>query len=163
MYTKGHCGVSLLVYAPVGVGLAIAGFPAAAFVGGALMLALAMVPDCDHSVPFVDHRGPTHTLAFALAVGALLGGGTALSGARLLGDSSVDVGLFAFAIGTLAVLAHLVADLLTPMGVAPFWPVSSRRYSLEMTPARDPIANNVLLGLGVLVTASGLYLLNAMA
>lgn len=157
MYTKGHCGVSLLVYAPVGFALLLAGHAPAAFAGGATMLALTMLPDCDHCLPRLDHRGPTHTLPFALLVGAVLGAGAATVA------PSLGAPLFAFAVGTLAILAHLLADLLTPMGVAPFWPVSARRYSLDLTPARDPRANNVLLGAGVLVTTTGLFLLGLIA
>lgn len=40
----------------------------------------------------------------------------------------VRVSLFAFAVGTLAIIAHLIADLLTPMGIKPFWPLSNKRY-----------------------------------
>lgn len=163
MYTKGHCGVSLLVYAPVGLGLFLSGNAPAAVTGGAVMLALAMVPDCDHGIPFIDHRGPTHTVAFAVVIGMLLGAGAVLFGTDSASGTQLRTASFLFAMGTLAVLSHLLADLLTPMGVAPFWPVSTRRYSLDITPAKDPTANNVLLGVGVAVTASGLYLLNAMA
>lgn len=161
MYTKGHCGVSLLAYAPVGFGLFLAGYESAAFAGGAIMLGLTMLPDCDHGIPFLDHRGPTHTLLFALLVGGLLGVTTAAlvphRGGRV-GASS-----FAFAIGTFAIVAHLIADLLTPMGIEPFWPLSNRRYSLQVTTARNPSANNVLLGLGVLVTVTGFYLFGGIA
>lgn len=163
MYTKGHYGISLLVYAPVGVGLSVSGYPVAAVVGGALMLALAMLPDCDHGLPFVDHRGPTHSVPFALSVGALLGAVTALFVDGTPVALGVEAGLFGFGVGTLAVVAHLVADLLTPMGIAPFWPVSARRYSLDVTPAKDPIANNLLLGVGVAATAGALFLLARVA
>lgn len=153
MYTKGHCGVSLLVYAPIGFGLLLAGYESAAFVGGTTMLGLTMLPDFDHGVPHLDHRGPTHTLLFALLVGALLGAGAATV------VPGLGTPLFAFAVGTLAILAHLLADLLTPMGVVPFWPLSTRRYSLQLTPARDARANYVLLGLGLVVTTTGLFVL----
>lgn len=161
MYTKGHFGVSLLAYAPFGFGLLLAGHESTAFAGGGIMLALVMVPDCDHGLPFVPHRGPTHTLLFALLSGAVLG----VCAAILVPSRGalVGTGLFAFAIGTFAIGTHLIADLLTPMGIEPFWPLSSRRYSLQLTSARNPRANNVLLGLGTLVTAVGLYLLGVIA
>ena len=162
MYTKGHCGVSLLVYAPVGVGLTVFGHGPTALAGGVVMLVLAMLPDCDHCLP-VDHRGPTHTLAFALFVGLFLGTVAVTYAATPSSGAGLTTGLFAFAIGTLAVLAHLVADLLTPMGVAPFWPASNRRYTLDVTPAKDPRANNALLGVGAAVTIAGAYLLELVA
>lgn len=161
MYTKGHCGVTLLAYTPVGFGLLLTGHESAAFTGGVIMLSLMMVPDCDHLLPSLHHRGPTHTLLFAILVGTLLGLGTAAFVPYQ--GTPVEGGLFAFAIGSLAVVAHLMADLLTPMGIEPFWPVSNRRYSLELTSANDTTANYGLLGLGVLVTASGLYLLGGVA
>ena len=163
MYTKGHYGVSLLVYTPVGLGLSRLGYPAAAVTGGAIMLALAMLPDCDHGIPFVDHRGPTHSLLFALVIGALLGASASLfvDGTRVA--LGVEASAFGFAVGALAVVAHLLADLLTPMGVAPFWPLSSRRYSLDVTPARNATANNLLFGAGVAVLGGGVYLLTRFA
>lgn len=161
MYTKGHCGVSLLAYAPVGIGFLLAGHESAALAGGATMLALTMLPDCDHAVPFVDHRGPTHTLLFAFSVGAVLGVATAT--VRPDSGTSVEPSLFAFALGTFAIVSHLIADVLTPMGIEPFWPLSRRRYTLELTTARNQRANHLLLGLGVLITAAGIYLVGAIA
>ena len=52
MYKTGHWGASLLLYAPVGY--ALAGVrPAFAVVGGAVVLALARLPDIDHRLPLV--------------------------------------------------------------------------------------------------------------
>lgn len=161
MYTKGHLGVALLAYAPIGFGLILAGHESTAFAGGAAVLALTMLPDCDHVLPFLAHRGPTHTLLFALLIGAVLGASTA----TIVPDRSARVvaSAFAFAIGTLAIVAHLIADILTPMGIEPFWPLSRTRYSLQLTSARNQTANYALLGSGVLVVASGLYLLVGIA
>lgn len=161
MYTKGHCGVTLLSYAPVGFGLLISGHESAAVAGGGIVLALMMLPDCDHVVPSLEHRGPTHTLLFALLVGAVLGVCTAVAAP----DPGTRFGAsaFGFAAGTFAIVAHLIADVLTPMGIQPFWPVSRRRYSLEVTSARNRTANDVLLGLGVLVVTTGLYVLGGIA
>ncbi|TKX85447.1 metal-dependent hydrolase, partial [Halorubrum sp. SS5] len=69
MYRKGHVGASLVVYAPLGflvTALASIEVGAAGAVGVA---SLAMVPDLDMRVPFVKHRGITHTVWFALLVG----------------------------------------------------------------------------------------------
>lgn len=156
MDTKGHVGVSLTAYAPVGFWLFRTGDERAALAGGAVVLALATLPDCDNSLSFLDHRGPTHSLLFALLVGLVLGlvAGIAAPGTASRAGSAE----FWFATGAFAVLAHLVGDVITPKGVAPFWPLSDRRYSLRITPARDPRANNVLLGVGLLVTAGGMLL-----
>lgn len=161
MYTKGHLGVALLTYSPVGFGLLLAGHESTAIAGGAIMLALTMLPDCDHVIPSLAHRGPTHTLLFALLIGAVLAASTATVVPE--GGARVEASGFAFAMGTYAIVAHLIADLLTPMGVEPFWPLSRTRYSLRLTSARDRTANYALLGSGVLVVGSGLYLLGGIA
>lgn len=151
MYRTGHYGVSLLLYAPVGFALLLASYPAVALLGGAAMLVLATLPDYDLRVPFVEHRGPTHTLAFALLVGAVLGG-AGYESAPALGLDPRVAGLAGTAVGTYGIVAHLVGDVLTPAGIAPFWPVSGRNYSLSVTRADSTVANVGLLALGVLVT-----------
>lgn len=151
MYRTGHYGVSLLLYAPLGFVLLLAGYPAVALLGGAAMLVLAGLPDVDHRIPFVEHRGPTHTLAFALLVGAVLGAVGFLM-APTLGLDPRIAGLAGAVVGTYGIVAHLVGDVLTPAGIAPFWPVSSRNYSLAVARANSVVANTALLVLGVIVT-----------
>jgi inner membrane protein len=151
MYRTGHYGVSLLLYAPVGFALLLAGYPAVALLGGAVMLVLAPLPDYDLRVPFVQHRGPTHTLVFALLVGAVLGGASYASAPTLGLDPRV-AGVAGAFVGCYGIVAHLVGDVLTPAGIAPFWPVSSRNYSLDLTRADSTVANFVLLALGVFLT-----------
>ena len=159
MYATGHYGAALLVYAPVGFVL-MRLEPTLALVGGAGVLALATVPDYDLRLPVVKHRGITHTLLFTLAVSALLGA----VGWRLGQGSYQPLGgpattaAFGFGIGLLGLGSHLLADVLTPMGVAVFWPVSNKRYSLSVARAANPIANWALLALGVFVTAAALLL-----
>jgi inner membrane protein len=180
VYRPGHTGVSLLVYAPLGYALLIEGRVALSIVGGGLVIALAMVPDLDMRVPGVSHRGSTHTLAFALCIGVLLGAGgwalatalgeagMALGGAgttlgegvtvRVGGVSPIGLGGFAFAIGVLTICSHLLADVITPMGIAPFWPLSGRRFSLGIAKSSNTFANALLLALGVCVTLGALWL-----
>jgi inner membrane protein len=151
MYRKGHLGVSLLVFAPVGYTLVRLGYPVVAAATGGVMLWFAMLPDVDHRLALVEHRGATHSLAFAALVGGL---GAALG---VVAEQTVSVGLplpaVGFAIGALTVLAHLLGDTLTPMGVNYFWPVSSRTVSLSLTRADNRWANSGLFGLGLAVTA----------
>lgn len=158
MYRTGHYGAALLVYAPVGAGLLLAGFDAAALAGGAGVLALARLPDYDLRVPFLSHRGPTHTLAFALLVGAVAGGGFgALADAGgATPERTVGLAVFGFLVGLLAITSHLLADALTPTGIKPLWPVSSRRYSLELVGADSAVGNYGLLALGVFASAASL-------
>ncbi|WP_435332585.1 metal-dependent hydrolase [Haloarchaeobius sp. TZWWS8] len=151
MYRTGHYGVSLLVYAPVGAALLRADAPLLAVLGGTVMVALASFPDVDLRIPFVPHRGPTHTLWFALVVGA----GTGAVGyysAGLFELAPMTLARFGFAVGTFAIVAHLLGDVLTPMGIEPLRPLSSRNYSLRLTRADNTVANWLLLALGVFAT-----------
>ncbi|MXV63169.1 metal-dependent hydrolase [Natronorubrum sp. JWXQ-INN-674] len=149
MYQVGHYGAALLAYTPLGTVIALGGYETVAIVGALVCVALSTLPDCDHRIPMLEHRGPTHSLAFALFVGAGLAAVTAV----LIDAASplVDVGFvaFAFVVGTLSIVSHLLADALTPMGIRPFWPLSNRHYTLSVTPAANPLANYVLFGIGV--------------
>ncbi|WP_324661965.1 metal-dependent hydrolase [Haloarcula sediminis] len=153
MYRLGHQGAALVVYAPLGLALLLLGRPTLAVGGGAVSLSLASLPDIDQRLPGVAHRGSTHTLGFALTVGATLG---ALG--WLLGRSAGVEAAVAFAVvgaaGTAAIVSHLLADALTPMGITPFWPVSDRHYTADLCRADNTLANYALLALGIAVTVA---------
>lgn len=162
MYRTGHLGVALLLFAPVAHLLVRAGSPALAFLVGVTVCWFAMLPDVDHRLPGISHRGSTHTLLFAALVGTVAAGLGVLLIDLGAGDALVAVGVptgrvaaFGFLLGAATVGAHLVGDWLTPAGVAPFWPLSGRRYSLGLAPAASPVANYGLFVLGVFATAVG--------
>jgi inner membrane protein len=161
VYRTGHLGVALLVYAPVGLALVVLGRADLAVGGGLGMAWLAMLPDYDQRVPFVKHRGVTHTVAFAVAVGLALGAAGWFAGGQTTAFSPLVLGGSGFSLGTLAVLAHLLGDVLTPAGIAPFWPLSGREYTLSVARADDTLANYVLLGLGLAATVGALVLASA--
>jgi inner membrane protein len=154
MYRTGHYGVSLLVYAPLAFALLVVREVTLAFVAGAVVLWLATLPDVDHRIPGVTHRGVTHTVAFALAVGLVFGGGGYLLADGLALGDPVPVAAFGAFVGSLGVLAHLLGDVLTPAGVRPFWPLSARTYTLSLTRADDTLWNLGLLAAGVFATAA---------
>lgn len=156
MYKTGHIGAALLVYSPIGLALLLAGLDELAVLGGVGMIALATLPDCDHQLPFVAHRGPTHSIVFALVLGAILGAAGVAFGGAVAGVSAATMGAFAFGIGALAVLSHLVADSITPMGIRPFWPFSRWRYSANVVRAKNPIANYLLLAAGIAAATASL-------
>lgn len=120
-------------------------------VAGILMSALSMLPDVDVGgfalgVRYDDpwgHRGATHSIVFALAVGLLVS-----FFARKLKVSQAR--LFAFAAGV--VMSHGLLDTLTDggLGCALFWPFSNVRYFAPWRPI--PVAP---IGLGFL-SARGL-------
>jgi inner membrane protein len=162
VYRTGHYGAALLVYAPVGAVVFLAA-PELALLGGAGVLLLATLPDYDLRVPFVSHRGPTHTVLFLLAVAGLLGAAGWVAGARFGLGGRVTLAGFAFLVGALGIGSHLLADVLTPAGIEPFWPVSSRNYTLSLVRASNPVANWALLALGVFVTAGALLVVSRVA
>ncbi len=148
MYRTGHYGVSLLAYAPVCLALVLAGRPAVAVAAGAGVLWLATLPDVDHRLPGVPHRGPTHSLTFAALVGAALVGG------RALGVSDpTGVAVLAAAVGVFGVCAHLIGDVLTPAGVPLLWPVGPT-VSVSLANADSTVWNCGLFALGVGATAA---------
>jgi membrane-bound metal-dependent hydrolase YbcI (DUF457 family) len=176
--------MALLAYAPVGfvllrerqLGLALLGLLGVLFV--------EPLPDSDFWVPGLSHRGTSHSLLAALVVGGVIGALGWVVGNRvtvllanvLAGLDTSTVGIFAglfqwtaeqlrfldgrmlasfgFAIGTFGVFVHLLADAITVAGIRPLLPLSRWRLSLSSLRADSPLANNVLLGLGVLVLAS---------
>lgn len=158
MFRPGHYGVALLLYAPIGAWLLALGTPTVALVGGAGVLWLTMIPDWDSRIPLITHRGSTHTLLFVALVA-----GTAWALPTVAGIGSMAVGpvllrQFAAGIAALAILAHLTADLLTPMGVALFWPLTNRRFTLSLARADNRVANYLLFALGIFASAIGAYL-----
>lgn len=162
MYRPGHIGAALLAYAPVGAVTIALGFDSLALPGGAAVVALSMLPDVDHRLPGIAHRGPTHTVWFVLGVTTVFGllGGLAGSQAGVL--AALGLGTFAAAVGVAALGSHLLADALTPAGIRPFAPWRIRHYSYGLTTAGNPLANYALLALGVVASvvalAVGTYL-----
>ncbi|GGJ03858.1 hypothetical protein GCM10008995_12110 [Halobellus salinus] len=161
MYRKGHYGVALLVFAPVAFALLVVDRADLAAVTGGAMLWLAMLPDLDHRVPGIPHRGPTHSLLFA----AVVGGAFAAAGVALetvaggpVSTAGVSLPVLGFATGAVTVLAHLLGDALTPAGVNFLWPVSPRTYTLGLCRADNTIANYGLFASGVFAVGAAGYL-----
>src|SRR5699024_9424731 len=59
--------------------------------------------------------------------------------------NGVTLAGFVFAIGVLGICSHLFGDLITPMGISPFWPVTDTNFSLNLTHASNGYANSILL------------------
>ncbi|ELZ55905.1 MULTISPECIES: metal-dependent hydrolase [Halorubrum] len=156
MYRNGHVGVSLLLYAPFGFLVAALVSAETGAVGALAVASMATVPDLDVRVPLVKHRGITHTVWFALLVGAAFEvPGLALGVQTGIGDALLFGGVgFLFGAGTIA--SHLLADALTPMGIRPYAPVRDTEYTLDLVTAANPVANYALLGLGGVAAAVAL-------
>lgn len=156
MYRPGHYGMVLLLYSFVGYALLSRRYDDHAVAGTALVILVTMTPDWDGFVSWLPHRGPTHTVWFALLVGAVLGTAVVLDGRRRGHDprTVASLGCWAGGLGTLSVLAHLVTDALNPVGIRPFYPVSDYLLTFELTTPGNPVANFGLLALGLLAAAA---------
>ena len=157
MYTPGHVGIGFAGAAGIVLVLAVAGLSHLAVVASVAFVALSPLPDVDEWLPWTAHRGGTHSVWFALAVGA----GTAtlaVAFGTVLNVVPARGALLGFAVGFLAVALHVVADAFTPMGVYPLWPVSSERRSLNVLASANPRANRYALagGLGLWFLTVGL-------
>ncbi len=163
MYVLGHVGISLFVYAPIAAWLLSTGQPTLAALTGLVMVALSSLPDVDTQTDRIAHRGPTHTVWFALGVGLAVGvaAGLLVAADPLGVFSSLSLPPLRAAIwfGSVAVLTlcgHLVGDLITPMGIEPFRPLSTYHHTLDLTPSKNPRANRLWFGTGVVVLAATL-------
>ncbi|MFA9515973.1 metal-dependent hydrolase [Halopenitus sp. H-Gu1] len=160
MYRTGHLGVSIAVYAPIGAGLFVAGADTLAVLAGAVMFWFTMLPDVDHKLPIVPHRGPTHSLVFAVLIGGVGAATGTLAASEFGMTAAISLGAFGFLLGLATVLAHLLADALTPAGVPLLWPMSGRTYSLYLWGADSTVANYGLF-VGGVVTAIGVFVVVA--
>lgn len=101
--------------------------PAKILAGFGVWMIFATAPDLDHKIPFLKHRGFSHTFWMAIAVGYI---GYKIPN-YLLQDPQ-----FAYIIGSAAGFSytlHLLEDMMTIGGgysVKPFWPLNSDRYQL---------------------------------
>jgi membrane-bound metal-dependent hydrolase YbcI (DUF457 family) len=184
MHRRGHVGIALLAYAPVGFVLLRERQFGLALLGLIGVLLVEPLPDSDFWLPGLSHRGVSHSILSMLVVGGVLGAlgwfigdrVTVLLAGVLTGLDTTTVGIFAglfqwtaeqlgaldgrtlavfgFTIGAFGVFVHLLADALTIAGIRPLLPLSRWRLSLSSLRADSTVANNVLLGLGVLVLAS---------
>jgi inner membrane protein len=154
MYATGHYGAALLLYTPVGYVL-LRSDPLVAVVGGLVVLSVATLPDLDLRLPFVPHRGPTHSLLFLALVAGILGlGGYALGvGTWRPVGGPMEGAAYGVLFGAVGIGSHLLADMLTPMGVNVFWPLPTGRYSFSVARADNTAANYALLFLGATACA----------
>ncbi len=159
VFRRGHLGVAMLALAPVTFWLLSAGYPVFAALVAGTVLYLAMLPDVDHRIPGVPHRGPTHSLLFAGVVGGVFAGAASLVEPVLsvAVPGGVSMVAFGFLLGFGAVVAHLLGDAITPAGVNFLWPYP-KEWSLYLTTADSTLWNWGLFGLGVFAMAGSVAL-----
>ena len=157
MYRDGHAGLNALLYAPFVPFVTSSYSLELALWGAVLALAAANLPDFDQGIPWIDHRGPTHTVWFALLVGAVAGAGTVLVADSSFGSGGFSFG-FGFVVGTCGTLAHLAGDVVTPMGISPFAPVSQAHVTLNWFKSKNSRVNRAFLFVGTLALVGSLLL-----
>ncbi|WP_049972703.1 metal-dependent hydrolase [Haladaptatus cibarius] len=191
MYRHGHLGITLLILAPISYALVQTGQFA---LTGLLVLGVLIIeplPDNDHWVPGLSHRGVSHSLLTAGVIGLICAGCGWLLGRYLtvplahwmqtsvLPATNTTVVVIAteqlaaltpetlaglgFVIGVLGICAHLAGDIITVSGIHPFLPFSRRRISLSRLRAASTLANTVFLLLGVLAMGTVIFALSPFA
>lgn len=179
MNRKGHIGLALLVSAPFAllVGLLLNPHWSLTVVGAGLLA--DRFPDKDQQLPFISHRGITHTITFGAIASFVLAVSFTVTATITQPSSAFDVGLFEnvtsnvllFAISllgfTLGFTAHLIGDMLIEAydyAVTPYWPLSSKPVALGWASADSKhLWDWGLLLVGVLATVglvAGIFALN---
>lgn len=168
MHREGHIGVNFLLYAPAAYWFVTQDWMLTFAFGAIGMGVWAFMPDIDMTLP-IPHRGPTHSFVFAALAGVLtavlFGYGAAVGMLELTGlrGSALPLAMLAgvaigFTVGFIGVIGHLLGDVLTPMGVRPWWPRSNRSYSLEVVLAEDEEANKQLSVIGAVALTIALVI-----
>jgi inner membrane protein len=168
VYRTGHQGINLLLFAPVLAALATTGHTMLGVLGVVIVFLTASLPDVDTKLPLIAHRGITHTVWAAIGVGLVVGVPTYLLGGQITASipelavySPLVLAAYLGVVTIVSVLGHLVGDVLTPMGIRPFEPLSSRSYTLNVCPAASPIANWTLFGAGIVAISGTVYVLES--
>ena len=149
MYTVGHAGLTLLI-------LSIMMLPFGYDTGKIILIVFAAgissLPDIDlewqkRGYP-IHHRGPTHSILFALIVGILLGG------LLWYGYREMSWFVIGFIAGVFGIVSHLIGDSFTYMAFKPLSPFSTKEIGFKLVSANNRIANE---GFGTVGTLAFLY------
>lgn len=166
MHREGHFGIAFLVYAPIAFVLSYVGVLQVAILGLVGLAFGAIAPDFDLDMPVVQHRGITHTFVAAVFLGLVYAGFAVYLAANGVGTGSAFVireaplaylaaMSFGFGIGALGVCAHLLGDVITPMGITPYHPFDDRKYTLNLVYASNERANEGLFSVGSVAVVLG--------
>jgi inner membrane protein len=142
--TLGHVGAALLITTPFAAALAATSAPELAVLGLVVAVSVSSLPDVDQSLP-IEHRGPTHTVWFVVGYAVVAAGVCWLVAPEVSGVVGTAVAL--------SLTSHLLADSITPMGIRPLLPLSSREFCFDIVRAANQRANWLLFGAGLAVTA----------
>lgn len=119
------------------------------------VIAMAPFPDIDLHLN-VTHRGPTHSIWFAILAGLVYAAILVYSG--MGGLSMMETAGVGFASGFVGVIGHMIGDMITPMGVAPLEPVSSYFVGLAWCKSANERVNRGLMQTGVYLFVAAIVL-----
>jgi inner membrane protein len=149
MNQLGHWGIVLFVFSFVVFGLVARERIRAAQVVTVVALGLGIAPDVDLYIAEVAHRGVTHTVWAALAVGVVLGAVAWVAEPFALVDRREE-SFYGFLTGTLGTCCHLLGDIITPMGIEPLSPILAQSHTFDLVYAHNRPANVIMLVVGVM-------------
>jgi inner membrane protein len=152
MQRLGHIGLALLFTAPLSIVAGLTGGRISMMIIYAPSLMMALVPDNDVWIPFIRHRGITHTLVLGIPQAVVIGAvfGSIAASAPETTSISILLGVLAATVGF---LSHLVGDALTvgsgKYGIKPLWPFSRWEFRIGVTRSKSILWNQGLLFIGV--------------
>lgn len=153
MYAKGHSGLTLII-----MSLLMLPFPYSDnnLIIIVMSATLSALPDLDlkwqRQGVNIRHRGPTHSILFAVIAGIAFG--------MLFwyANRTLTWAGMGFLSGFMGVVSHLIGDMFTHHAFKPLWPISSKETALHLTRAGNKAANDGLATAGSV--AFILYILN---
>ena len=139
MHAKGHFGLTLFILSSIGLPIGFGPENLMIFIIF-LSAILSSLPDIDINLG-ISHRTVTHSLLFAIIIGILFG--------ILLGYfSGLVYGFVGFIAGFLAIVTHMLGDLMTFQKFNPLWPFKQKYLSYGLFEAKNKVANNIFFALG---------------
>jgi inner membrane protein len=171
MLKKGHTGIAMLLYSPIGIIIAESISTPIAVICGLFTIAGSGLPDIDSQVSIVKHRGFTHTVWFTGLVGVASGIIFYLVPGAMGIEQYMNVqpihGIIIGLSVSYGVLTHIIGDMITPRGIKPFTPItprdiisspfSDKKYTYEITKASSTFYNNFFMAIGSISLSISLW------
>ena len=143
MHSEGHAGLTLLIMSLI---MTPFGANEDALYIIVLSAALSALPDLDMKwrtqVSFIQHRGVTHSILFAIISGIVIG---ALFFYTHRSLTWVAIGFLSAFFG---VVSHLIGDMFTHHAFKPLWPFYHNEIALHWFSASNKTVNEGLLTVG---------------
>lgn len=182
MHKEGHIGIGLIIYSFFTVIFLLLDMINTALIFGIIFIFLSYHPDIDLKIqrktsflrnkylkaviPFLSnllnatkHRKITHTIWYALLWGLIISSFSFIYFSNYETLPRMILSITGFIIGFLGIISHLLGDILTPMGIKPFYPVKNKNYTLDKVKAKNKYANFSFLFLGIIINIIVIYVL----